>query len=147
MSYHFGNTSFSADQAACMHALRLCLPAHVQPFTMQPCPASKSPRLCRQRVSASFLPIDLLSMLQLERLSLSRCGILTLPLALYQLDRMQHLCIRNCRKVFFAEGAYMATTFIASHLESLTLAYCDMHILPAQVCASPCMLQDACNLL
>ena len=84
-------------------------------------------------MAAAFLPMHLLSMLQLRELSLSSCVVLNVPLSLYQLSQLQALSISDCNRVLFAEGGYVAATQAAAKLQSLSLKRCNLTRLPPQV--------------
>ena len=88
---------------------------------------------CRYRVAEDFLPVHLLSMVNLRTLKLERCGGLTVPLTLYELRCLEELSIRYCEVVTFVDKGYMATTFTVAKLKSLTLSSTNLHSLPYQV--------------
>ena len=100
--------------------------------------------LYRHRVAASFLPIDLLQMIQLTELSLSRCGLLDVPVTLYELSCLERLSIKQCQGVHFAQKAYIPSTIAAHHMKSLTLAFCDIYSLPLPVLLAS-VLEAACS--
>lgn len=91
---------------------------------------------CRSyRVAETFLPLQLLSLVRLRQLSLEGCHNLHIPLCVGELYSLQRLVIRDCGKLLLHEGVFMQNTFATLSMRSLTLANCNLHAVPYQVCS------------